>query len=86
MRVRSRLAVLVGVIALAGAGCGDAKWVDLPMMGCNDIKELEQDPENFAMAMGQHMGPSACRDAGGLSYAGDYRCAGDKVEVRCESQ
>jgi len=85
MGVRSRLALLVGVIALAGAGCGDAKWVAVPMMGCDDIKELEQDPENFAMAMGQHMGPSACRDSGGLSYAGDYRCAGDKVEVRCES-
>lgn len=82
----SRLAMLVGVIAAACTGCGDAKWVAVPMMGCTEIRELEQDPENFAMAMGQYMGPSACRDAGGLSYTGKYRCDGEKVEVRCEQQ
>jgi hypothetical protein len=82
----SRLAFLVGLIAVAGAGCGSGSWVALPMMGCDDIKELEKDPENFAMAMGQYMGPSACRDAGGLSYAGEYRCSGQKVEVLCKQQ
>jgi hypothetical protein len=84
--MHSRLAMLIGVISVAGSGCGDSKWVTMPMMDCETIKELEQDPENFAQAMGQHMGPSACRDSGGLSYTGDYRCAGDKVEVHCEQQ
>jgi hypothetical protein len=82
--MRSRLAVLIAAIAAAAAGCGNGSWVPLPMMGCDDIATLEKDPENFAMAMGQYMGPSACRDAGGLTYAGDYRCVGKKVEVRCE--
>jgi hypothetical protein len=79
-----RLAILICSVSALATGCGDAKWVPLPMLGCDEIKQLEQDPENFAMAMGQYMGPSACRDAGGLSYAGEYRCAGEKVEIRCE--
>ncbi len=83
--MRFGLAILVGAVLAAGAGCGDAKWVTVPMMGCTELAELEKDPENFKLAMGQYMGPSACRDAGGLTYAGDYRCEGDKVEVRCEA-
>jgi hypothetical protein len=82
--MRSRVASLIGGIVMFAAGCGNGSWVPLPMMGCNDIKELEKDAENFKTAMGQYMGPSACREAGGLSYAGEFRCVGEKVEVRCE--
>ena len=74
----------LALLALLAGGCGSGEWVTIPMMGCQDIKELEKDPKNFEMAMGEYMGPSTCRDAGGLTYTGDYRCAGDKAEVRCE--
>lgn len=77
-------AMLIAAIAVATASCGSGSWVPVAMLGCKDIKELEKDPENFATAMGDHIGPSTCREAGGLSYSGDYRCSGDKVEVRCE--
>ena len=76
-------AILIA-IAMATASCGSGSWVPVAMMGCEELKELEKDPENFAQAMGQYMGPSTCRDAGGLKYSGDYRCSGDKVEVRCD--
>jgi hypothetical protein len=77
--------VLVGVVVVAGIGCGDGRWVSVQMMGCKELAELEKDPANFKVAMGQYMFPSTCRDAGGLTYAGDYRCSGETVEVRCEA-
>lgn len=78
--------LLAGLIAMLGAGCGSESWVTIAMMDCNALEELEKDPKNFAEAMGNYIGRSACMDAGGLVYANDYRCNGDKVEVRCEEQ
>jgi hypothetical protein len=71
------LSGLVAVAGLLGSGCGSGKWVAVPMMGCQDLEDLEKDPENFETAMGDYLGPSTCRDAGGLTYAKDYRCEGD---------
>ena len=67
--------------ALLGlAGCSNDKWIDIPMLDCN---QLETNPAEVEVNINGMIGPGICLQEGGLNYADEYRCKDDKVQVRC---
>lgn len=80
--IRLSLAEL-GAVALmfVASACGpSAQWVGVPLMTCpgkdwNNVKK-DADSQKF-------LGPARCGKAG-KSYAGDWRCEGGVVEVKCQ--
>lgn len=80
-----RCLLLTGLVGILAAGCGGSeRWVSIPLMGCEELEKAQEDEANFDTMMGDHVGPSTCREAGGLSYADDFRCKDDQVQVLCE--
>lgn len=74
-----------GLLAVLTAGCGGGeRWVTIPLMGCEELEKAQEDAENFPTMMNEHVGPSTCREAGGLQYADDVRCEDNQVQVLCE--
>ena len=69
----------VALVGLAGCGSSD-KWVDIPMLDCNQLETNRAEVEVNISGM---IGPGICLQEGGLNYGDEYRCKDDKVQVRC---
>lgn len=76
----------LGALLLALAGCGrggSGEWIDTPMLDCS---ELETNRAQIEANIHGTIGPGMCLRAGELTYAGEYRCQGDKVQVLCQKR
>jgi len=77
------LPVTAILIIMSLTSCGS--WVDLPgplNYGCTD-KKIDQFKNAKNKAMGNMIFAAACKKEG-KEYAGDIRCNGDKLQVKCK--